>query len=153
MNTVNDLQTQLQLALENLRTFQDRLPAPLQPLVCLAPPPGSRAIVSLRHAKSNRQVKRTAPADRWSPRTGYLEIRYEPVASEERPAAQPAAARELTATIGQRDLPAHETSARMNEAPMNDLLRALGKAEQDPQLTFVSLKWFRDTYLPQLGYP
>ena len=29
---------------------------------------------------------------------------------------------------------------------------ALAKAELDPQLGFVSLKWFRDKFLPQCGY-
>jgi hypothetical protein len=32
------------------------------------------------------------------------------------------------------------------------LVVALAKAENDPQLGFVSLKWFRDTYLPRQGY-
>jgi hypothetical protein len=29
---------------------------------------------------------------------------------------------------------------------------ALAKAQRDPQLSFVSLKWFRDVYLAQQGY-
>ena len=35
---------------------------------------------------------------------------------------------------------------------MEDLLRALEKAEHEPQFGFVSLKWFRDVYLPRQGY-
>ena len=37
--------------------------------------------------------------------------------------------------------------------PVQDIVTALAKAEKDPQLGFVSLKWFRDTFLPQQGYP
>ncbi len=38
------------------------------------------------------------------------------------------------------------------EDPARDLMLALARAEQDPQLGFVSLKWFRDTYLPRQGH-
>jgi hypothetical protein len=34
---------------------------------------------------------------------------------------------------------------------VRQLLLALAKAERDPQLGFVALKWFRDTYLPRQG--
>lgn len=37
-------------------------------------------------------------------------------------------------------------------APIEDLLHALNKAEQNPDHAFVSLKWFRDTFLPKSGY-
>ena len=32
-------------------------------------------------------------------------------------------------------------------------MRALALAEAEPHLSFVSLKWFRDNYLPKCGFP
>src|SRR5262249_19325046 len=36
--------------------------------------------------------------------------------------------------------------------PLLDFISALDHVEKDPHLHFVSLKWFRDTYLPKRGY-
>jgi hypothetical protein len=37
--------------------------------------------------------------------------------------------------------------------PFDEFIRALDEAENQPQLNFVSLKWFRDTYLVRSGFP
>jgi len=37
-------------------------------------------------------------------------------------------------------------------SPLDDFIAALDRAERDPHLSFVSLKWFRDTYLVKRGY-
>ncbi|MGA2132370.1 MAG: hypothetical protein ABSH50_08765 [Bryobacteraceae bacterium] len=36
--------------------------------------------------------------------------------------------------------------------PARDIVLTLAKAELDPELGFVSLKWFRDSYLPLQGH-
>ncbi|MFN0008758.1 MAG: hypothetical protein ACKVXR_12720 [Planctomycetota bacterium] len=35
---------------------------------------------------------------------------------------------------------------------MREFVLALDQVERDPHLRFVSLKWFRDTYLPRRGF-
>jgi len=42
---------------------------------------------------------------------------------------------------------AHESSGD----PLTDFVLALDHAERDPQLSFISLKWFRDVYLLKRG--
>jgi len=138
--TIQDLQAEMESALMHLSKFAPELPAALKPLVRLAPRPGSRASVSLRHAKTDRQVKRNAPADSWSADSGVIAISFgserinEP-AIEIPPATQHVAASKSTA-----------------EDAIRELVIGLAKAERIPQLSFVSLKWFRDTYLVQQGF-
>jgi hypothetical protein len=109
--------------------------------------------VSLRrgNAKDSRQVKQNAPARSWLPDSGLVAIMYRPSTPEEDQAA------ESTVEDVQDSLakPA-ETATKPAETasdPVQDIVMALARAEKDPQLGFVSLKWFRDTYLPQQGYP
>jgi hypothetical protein len=80
-----------------------------------------------------------------------IAISYRPATPEEDQAIEPTA-EDVPAS---RSKPA-ETAAKPAETasdPAQDIVVALAKAEKDPQLGFVSLKWFRDTYLPQQGYP
>jgi hypothetical protein len=89
-------------------------------------------------------VKRNAPADSWSPDSGLVSISY-----DTSPAGQPDALETDAAGPAHPDAPPHPVHT---EDPARDLVLALARAANDPQLGFVSLKWFRDTYLPQQGY-
>lgn len=123
-----------------------QLPDVLKPLAKLAPPKGFRVQVSLRRGnpKDSRQVKQNAPVERWSPDSGLIAISYRPATAEEDEAIEPSVERVENSPV-----------AYVENAvdPDSDIVLALAKAELDPQLGFVSLKWFRDTYLPRQGFP
>ena len=142
--TILEVQSELEIALQSLPGFQAQLPDVLKPLVKLAPPKGVRACVSLRHAgKKPRQVKRNAPADSWSASSGLVSISYSAAPREETADVETQAPTEVVTVV--------RPQRPRSEDPARELLRALARAENDPQLGFVSLKWFRDTYLPQQG--
>ena len=69
VNTIQDIQSEIENALECLPKFVSKLPEELKPLLRLATPQGIRARVSLRHPdkKASRQIKRNAPVSSWSP--------------------------------------------------------------------------------------
>jgi hypothetical protein len=142
--TILAVQSELEAALQSLPSLLHQLPDALKPLANLAPPKGVRAQVSLRHAGTNRQVKRNAPVDAWSPESGLVAISYDASAGEETSPqpSPPDAGREMT-----------PSPASPAEDPVRDLVLALADAENDPQRGFVSLKWFRDTFVPQRAYP
>ena len=151
--TILEEQSEIEAALDHLPALAAQLPAALKPLVRLSPRKGFRVQVSLRrgNAKDSRQVKQNAPASRWLPDSGLVAIMYRPSTPEEDQAV------ESTVEDVQDSLakPA-ETATKPAETasdPVQDIVMALARAEKDPQLGFVSLKWFRDTYLPQQGYP
>ena len=145
--TVLEEQSEIEAALDQLPGFAAQLPVALKPLVKLSPQKGMRVQVSLRRGNANgRQVKQNAPASRWLPDSGVVAISYRPSRPEEDQAAS--SARAVQASLAK---PA-ETDAKPAETandPVQDIVIALVKAENDPQLGFVSLKWFRDIYLPQ----
>ena len=126
--TVATFESDLEHALESLREIdaRGRLPNELRPLLLLAPSEGASVHVSLRQRESGRRIPRGAPGEAWSHRSSAAWIVFE--------VAQPGEA-------GAGD-----------EDPMAEFLLALDHAERDPQLSFVSLKWFRDTYLAKRGY-
>ena len=134
--TILQVQSEIELALKRLPGFAAELPEVLRPLLRLAPNEGARVHVSLRHAGTKRPVRRNASAVSWSPDSGIVSISYAAIPEEETEGSETQSLRE------------HSPS----EDPVRDLLLALTKAENDPQLGFVSLKWFRDTYLPRQGY-
>jgi hypothetical protein len=151
--TILEEQSEIEAALDHLPALAAQLPAALKPLVRLSPRKGFRVQVSLRrgNAKDSRQVKQNAPARSWLPDSGLVAIMYRPSTPEEDQAA------ESTVEDVQDSLakPA-ETATKPAETasdPVQDIVMALARAGKDPQLGFVSLKWFRDTYLPQQGYP
>lgn len=129
--TVATFESDLEHALESLRELdaRGRLPNELRPLLLLAPSEGASVHVSLRQRESGRRIPRGAPGDAWSHKGSAAWIVYE--------VPQPG-----------------EGGARDGERgdPMADFLLALDHAERDPHLSFVSLKWFRDTYLAKRGY-
>lgn len=173
--TIEEVQAEIEKALQRLPAFAAQLPEDLRALTTLLPPSGTRVKVSLRHVKGDRQVKRTAPADAWSADSGRVQISYEACedqkdnASDTHLAKANAKAAPSAASIGQpvpapaqraisADAPPSNTpSGTMKphgllDGPVQDLLRTLAGAEQDPHWGFVALKWFRDAYLPQQGF-
>jgi len=144
--TILEEQSEIEAALDHLPALAAQLPPALKPLARLSPRKGFRVQVSLRrgNAKDSRQVKQNAPASRWLPDSGLVAISYRPTTAEEDQAAGPA-------VEDVQDSPAKP--AELATDPIRDIVMALARAEKDPQLGFVSLKWFRDAYLPQQGHP
>lgn len=128
--TIAQLEFEVQAALESLRELErmGRLPAALQPLLHIAPPDGSSVHVSLRARESGRQLRRNQPLDSFQPRNSAVWVVYE-VPQQENMQADPGTGE-----------------------PMVDFVIALDHAERDPHLSFIALKWFRDTYLQKRGF-
>ena len=132
-STISELEGDLQRALASLPEVDERgdLPSELKPLLLLSPQDGASVHVSLRQRENARQLRPTGPAQSWSPKSCGAWIVYE--------AAQGLAAQAPRTSEGSGD-------------PLQDFVAALDHVERDPHLHFVSLKWFRDTYLPKRGY-
>jgi len=128
--TIAQLEFEVQAALESLRELErmGRLPVSLQPLLHIAPPDGSSVHVSLRARESGRQLRRNQPLDSFQPRNSAVWVVYE-VPQQENMQADPGTGE-----------------------PMVDFVIALDHAERDPHLSFIALKWFRDTYLQKRGF-
>ena len=142
--TIYEKQAQIASALQQLPVFASQLPDSLKPLIHLAPSEGTKVNVSLRHARNNRKVRIDASEENWSPESGTVSISYQP---------SPSVEMELTETKTAEPAPSSQvTHSDLTRDPAQELLLELAKAEQDPQLSFVSLKWFRDTFLPQQGH-
>lgn len=132
--TVADLESDLENAFTQLRDLDRRgqLPMELRPLLLLAPMEGSSVHVSLRHRDQARQIHRNYGSQAFTQRGCAAWIVFE--------------APQIDGAIG---------GARRSEprvSPFDEFIRALDRAESEPQLHFVSLKWFRDTYLAKLGF-
>jgi hypothetical protein len=54
--------------------------------------------------------------------------------------------------VGAGDSRVRGASGSGSGGPLRDFILALDHVERDPHLRFVSLKWFRDTYLPRRGF-
>ena len=142
--TILEAQSELEAALQHLAGLVAQLPDELKPLAKLAPRNGMRAQVSFRYAKKERRVSKSLPAARWLQDSGLVAISYSAATPEETSALD-------TQTVVPKESKA-TAAVDIAEDPARDIVVALAKAELDPQLGFVSLKWFRDTYLPQRGY-
>ena len=134
--TISELESGLQRSLAALRELEERgeLPEELKPLLVLAPPDGASVHVSLRHRDTGRALRGGAAAGSWTPPICGAWVVYE-------------SAESLKGT-GARD---HRSSDGSGD-PLQDFVAALDRVEKDPHLHFVSLKWFRDTYLAKRGY-
>jgi len=132
--TIAEIESDLATALEALRDLDSKgtLPEELKPLLRLTPPVGGSVHVSLRHREKGRQIRRSFQASAFQPKTCGAWLVFE-------------------APLEERD--GEEKDLESTGSPMEDLLRALALAEAEPHLSFVSLKWFRDTYLPKCGFP
>jgi len=113
--------------------------------------PQSHQIKASLLDSNGRKKRSNASADHWSPVLGRIEIRFEPVAQEQKqinsatsqPPAKEAPAKLETLSKGIRGLHPAE----------GDLLIALDRAESRPGWNFVPLKKFRDEILPQEHLP
>ena len=136
--TIQTVQIEISQALEQLTLLAAQLPPTLKPLLeHVTPPPGRQVVVSLR--RGDRQVKKTAKAESWSPESGELRISFPPLPDEGR-RAEPLENSQL-----------EKKAEQLAEDPRRDLVRALARAER-VQRRFVALKWFRDKFLPQQGF-
>ena len=135
-STIPEIEFELQRALSSLRDIDERgeLPQALRPLLELAPPAGASVHVSLRERASGQPIRPGSPAQSWSSRGGGAWIVYE-----------------IAEGLG-ADGPRARNDIQGGTSPLRDFVRALDHVEKDPHLRFVSLKWFRDTYLPKRGY-
>lgn len=147
--TVADLENDLENALAQVRELDARgaLPAELRPLLLLAPPEGTSVHVSLRHRDRGRQIRRHYGAHAFDPREAAAWIVFEPPVGEYREDERADRRHESF----ERDRPQHARS--QGSDPLTEFLRALDEVERQPQLKFVSLKWFRDTYVHKMGFP
>lgn len=141
--TIWDAQSEIETALRYLRVNAQELPDDLKPLLELAPPIGLRPQVSLREGKNlkeSKPVQQDAPLSRWSKSCGFVAVSYWRPPIDEEEVLYPG----ISATE-----PPSPTRAG---DPVRETVLLLAQAEKDPQLGFVSLKWFRDTYLTQQGF-
>ena len=135
-------------ALSELAYSQD--PGMVRALRFLAPP-GYQAIVELC-SENGRSKRRNAMADSWSPEEDEVRIYFER-ADEGEPA--PRAAR--APRTGRDQAPAEEIESYGEPSPaeiedrIRDLCAALAEAERGGH-AFISLKWFRDSFLPRKSY-
>src|SRR5271165_90526 len=114
-----------------------------------AVPQKSHPRVTLSDA-NGRKKKRNASADNWSPESGVIEIRLEPVLQEhKRLAPETPRQTESPSRTQRQDLPngASDSDGFLHDAEA-ELLRALDRAESKPGWSFVPLKKFRDDILP-----
>jgi hypothetical protein len=151
--TIAEEQSEIEAALDRLPALAAQLPAALKPLVKLSPRKGLRVQVSLRRGspKESRQVKQNAPAGSWLPDSGVVAIYYQPSTPEEDEAVESSVA-DVQDSLA-KPVEAAAKPLEFGGDPAQEIVMALARAEKDPQLGFVSLKWFRDAYLPQQGFP
>ena len=129
VETISQLEADLESCLEELRALERRgeLPAGLRSLLALAPPEGASVHVSLRLRENGRRLRRGAPVREWHLQSGAVWIVYEFGPVEEARQREPSV------------------------EPLDEFILALDHAEREPHLSFISLKWFRDTYLSKRG--
>lgn len=135
-STISELESELQKSLSALRELEERgaLPRELKALLVLAPPDGASVHVSLRQRDTGRQLRTSGPFQSWAPRACGAWVVYE-----------------VAQGLGGLGGPQPRTIEGSGN-PLLDFISALDHVEKDPHLHFVSLKWFRDTYLPKRGY-
>ena len=104
---------------------------------------------------NGRKKRSNASADNWSPASGRIEIRFEPVQND-----QKVGALEASGEVTKRPGPHMQVFPEGFQGPSTfvaeieiSLLKALAKAESTPGWNFVSLKKFRDEVLPSESFP
>ncbi|MBK7875997.1 MAG: hypothetical protein IPJ77_09630 [Planctomycetes bacterium] len=132
--SISDLEADLEDAFNALQDFERRgeLPDALRPLLTLTPPEGASLHVSLRHRDTMRQIRRTLDERSFEPRTCGAWIVFE------------------LAPAGVVD-DARGANNGLDEY-MREFVVALDRAERDPHMSFVALKYFRDQYLARTGH-
>ncbi len=146
--TVSDLEHDLENAFDHVRDLEQRgqLPDELRPLLLLAPVDGTSVHVSLRHRDMGRQIRRTHGAQAFDQRDGAAWIVFEAPRPDLEFSRERFDEREREQEYG-------GGGGNDGDEAFDEFIRALDEAENQPQLNFVSLKWFRDTYLVRSGYP
>jgi hypothetical protein len=147
---IEDLEDALARALVVLRDLDasGALPPVLQPLTLIAPPRGFNISVELRPFEDPANPGEFAEDSRWDARHGDVLITYE---------AGQGAPREDGWRDERRDERRggwREASSDMPTTPdpnlaIEDVVRVLGRAEGDPNFSFVALKFLRDQLLPR----
>lgn len=130
LETIQEAEDSIEAALFRIRSVGIPDPAIAQALEFLAPR-GFRPVVELR--EDDRKKRRTDSADNWQPATGEIRIYFEP--SKEEPAPSEA-----------------KPASPASDSKTEEMLQALEEAETTAGRTFVSLKWFRDEFLPAKGF-
>jgi hypothetical protein len=109
------------------------------------PLPQSHQVKAFLLDANGRKKRSDASASSWSPVLGRIEIRFEPVVSEQQ---QKSASTELKAAA--KDSADKHLKDVLGVHPAEaELLKALDRAEARPGWNFVPLKKFRDELLPQ----
>jgi len=115
------------------------------------PLPESHQVKASLLDSNGRKKRGNASADNWSPVLGRIEIRFEPVAQEQK---------QINSRLSQtaeKESPAKAEKLSKDIAGVlpaeADLLIALDRAEARPGWNFVPLKKFRDEILPQEHLP
>jgi len=138
VNKLNIEQVELQVS----RNLHPSLKTALQQ-VGYSVPDSCRVCVSLVDAKG-RKKRSNAAADNWSPNSGRLEVWLEPALESQEKGNHASSPQD-----GGLHNPADEERTRVDLHPATaELIRALNRAEARPGWNFVSLKKFRDEFLP-----
>ena len=146
--TIADVQVEIQRALNSLERLRD-LPPELQALRYLVHE-GAVPEVSLRYRGDNRKIRRNASADYWKPDSCQAVITYE---TEGERTADVQRLKRPSVLDERNQKKIRQDNGGQPEEQITELLTALERAESDPRRQFVALKWFRDQYLPQQGFP
>jgi hypothetical protein len=154
---IEDLEDALARALLVLRDLDasGALPPVLQPLTLIAPPRGFNISVELRPFEDPANPGEFAEDSRWDARHGDVLITYEQ--GQGQGIARDDGAWRDERRDDRRDERRggwREASSDMPTTPdptlaIEDVVRVLGRAEGDPNFSFVALKFLRDQLLPR----
>lgn len=120
--------------MKTIRNLQEEYARALKELV----PPGYAVNVALL-SESGRKVRKDAGAHNWNPASGSISVTFQEIDSYSPENAQKDREHPAGDNLDSSALPMHLVEA----------VKALDAAERVG--AFVSLKWFRDQYLPGLG--
>jgi hypothetical protein len=119
---------------KTIEDVQNAYAQALGPLI----PAGYSAVVELL-GQGGRKKRRDAAAHNWDPLTGSVSIKFARAESPVTPIAKAVDDVE----------PRREAPVNLLSQPLTEAIRALDKAERS--VSFVSIKWFRDQFLPSSG--
>ena len=125
---------------------QDDLLAAIVPILHDILPQTKAYSLDIIISEKNRKKRFDAALDSWQPALGEITFKFG--------IPEPATIPGTTETVNEISLGISEGSAE-GQPPdfrFHDLINTLNDAEMRPGFEFVSLKWFRDTYLPGEQY-
>ena len=146
MQTISQVEAQLQSALESLRELNLR-PETRQALNLLLPE-GLQPVVQLE--EDGRKKRSSADASNWNPRTGEIRIYFDPITPSIAPQAQ---SHVRTPAITAPPTPSTGTFNAEVASPQQivECCQALAEAEKSNR-QFIALTWFRDDYLATVDF-